>query len=822
MDLSLLTSVSLIVAQASIPTRGLIWIDWMIVLGYLIGTLWLGWYLGRGQSDVREYFVGSGRMNYVLIGISLFASLLSTISYLSMPGEAIGKGPVWMATFIGYPIVFLIVGFGLLPVYMRQTVTSAYELLEARLGRGIRRLGATLFILLRLVWMSTLVYFAASALSVIFGISPKWEPLIVALTGLVAVVYTSLGGLRAVVITDCLQTILLYLGALGVIAIVTMKLGLSWFPTQWHPHWDHQPIISWDPSVRLTVVGVVVSRVIWQVCTMGGDQVSVQRFMATHDAVAARRSLAVNLLVGTVVLTTLFLAGFALLAYYEANPEHLGSTLSLALDADKVFPHFIAHGLPPVVSGLVVSALLAAAMSSFDSGVNSITAVVFTDFISTPNETNATHEAAKRRQFRHARWLALVIGLVVIATSGAVKYVPGNISAITGKTVNLLTVPIFCLFFFALFVKRATPVGALCGCVAGTISAVCIAFSGPIFGYLASTGTDPVSFIWMPPGALVVNLVVGWIACRLLPTGDSMKARGARYLPIVVALCFVVWLSTAGRPSRHIRLNKTDRQHCLEVLRSGLRSDQFWPSMHAAEGLTLSGRSSEVRQYLTPRLKEDLDDRQRCGVARELARAGDLRQLQVLVRMLRKSEDFAHVHAAESLYKVGHGEPFPELRAAQDHSDALPLKLMAAAALAKGQDQASLRLIRDHLNTDDLDAIRLSAWILGRIGSRQDIAPIRAHLATELPPDIRAMLEHALAALGDQRGLAALKANLSDADPQIRTYAATFAGDARDVAAAPMLKSMLEDPNLDTRIRAAQSLLDLSNRFPDAVTEDVD
>lgn len=791
------------------PVHGLAVIDWIIIVIYALGTLWLGWHFGRQQTSTKEYFVGSGGMNTTLIGISLFATLLSTISYLSIPGEAIGKGPVWMASMLSYPFVFLVAGFIMLPVYMRQKVTSAYELLEERLGKGTRRLGGALFISLRLVWMSTLIYFAATALAIIFNVDPKWEPLIVAITGFVAVGYTSLGGLRAVVITDLMQTILLYFGAVLTISIITFKMGgFGWFPTEWHSSWDNQPLFSFDPSVRVSVMATIFSVLIWQIATIGGDQTSVQRFMATTDAKAARRSLAANLIVGVIVLSTLFLAGFALLGYYEHSPEALGGGLTLKDNADKVFPYFIASGLPPIVAGLVVSAIFAAAMSSIDSGINSITAVVTTDFL-----PPVDGEDKERRRLKNAKWLAFLIGAIIVAASSLVKFIPGNITAITNKTVNLLTVPIFCLFFFALFVKNAKPLGAWIGCVAGVITAGSIAFSGPIFGFAADTARDPVSFIWMAPATLVVNISVGWLACCVLPSRESKSNRVLSVIPAAMALAFVAMLLTSLRPSMHINLSEADRARCVKILREGLHSDEFWPSIHAAEGLTIGGHGDEVREYLEPKLTTDLDDQQKCGVARELYRAGDHDKAKIMLDILKSSNDFGHIHAAESLYKVYPiGDDSGLRHAFESAPKGSKLGLMAAGALAKAGDANAMAYLREMLQSDTLDIYQISAWILARIGSAEDIKPIRDRLEETKDPIVRAYLEHALASLGDKKGLAALNDNLKNDDAAIRTYAATFAGDARAVGVSPKLLKLLDDPNLDTRIRAAQSLLDLANR----------
>ncbi len=479
-----------------------------LVLGAYVGlTLWLGWFYGRRQSSTREYFVGSGRMHPVAIGVSLFATLVSTVSYLSVPGETLGRGPVLLVQLLALPLVYLVVGYGLLPAYMRHRVTSAYELLEVRLGAGARLLGATMFLALRLAWMSLVVYAASVALTVMIGAGPSAVPLVVVFTAAVAVAYTSVGGLRAVVVTDCIQSLLLFGGALLVLGIVTVELGgFEWFPTTWRDNWDSQPLFSLDPATRVTAFGTVISTMVWYVATAGGDQVSVQRFMATTDLRAARRAYGTQLVAIAVVTTVLALVGVALLGYFESFPEQLGAGMSLRADADQVFPFFIANRLPSGIAGLVVAAMFAAAMSSVDSGVNSISAVVLTDFLGRSRKQPRDDAA----QLRLARRLAVATGALIVLGSFLMERVPGNITEVTSKTSNLLTAPIFGLFLFALFLPRVRPSGAWIGTAAGLAAAVLVAFSGPIFGMDPETGGDPVSFQWVASVSLLVQVVVGW------------------------------------------------------------------------------------------------------------------------------------------------------------------------------------------------------------------------------------------------------------------------------------------------------------------------
>lgn len=492
-------------------------LDWTLLALYAALTMGLAWWASRRQETTREYFTGSGQMHPVLIGVSLFVTLLSTITYLALPGEILGKGPTYLANYLVYPLIFLTVTRVLLPLYMRHKVTSAYALLEERLGLPARLLGASLFVFLRLIWMGLMILLTSKALVLVMQVDEKWVPLVAVVTGLFTVAYTSIGGLRAVVLTDFMQTLLLYGGALLVIGTVTFKMGgFSWFPTEWQEGvWDQQPLFSLDLSERVTLVGSMISIFLWMVATSAGDQMSVQRFMATHDVAAARRAVAMQLSVGVLVGLTLGLVGLSLLGYYQAHPELLPAGKTLRQAADQIFPLFIVNELPPGLTGLVIAGLFAAAMSSIDSGVNSITAVVTTDFLQRFGREPKTDAA----QVAFSRRLALGIGLVVVVLSLFVDRIPGNFMEITNKTVNVPSVPIALLFVFALLLPRTSPAGAWIGVLSSLAAAVLVAFSGPLFvpDFDPKTMRDPVSFQWSSSAALIVGLLAGGLGSRLFP-----------------------------------------------------------------------------------------------------------------------------------------------------------------------------------------------------------------------------------------------------------------------------------------------------------------
>ena len=507
---------------ATQSARGLQTVDWVVIRLYGAVMLALGLYCARRQKSAKDYFLGGGNMHWMAVGISLFATLLSTISYLATPGEMIKNGPVVLSAAFAPPIAFLVAGFLLIPRIMRHRVTSAYELLETQLGLGPRLMAALIFVTMRLVWMGLMLNICAKAMVTMLGLRPEFQPWIVLVAGIIAVGYTTLGGLRAVVITDVVQFLLLMGGAVLTLVLITVKMGgLSWFPTQWASHWDAQPVFSFDPHVRVTVVGSIVAGALWWICTAGSDQTAIQRYMATRDVRAARRSFFVNSCADLTVMITLGLVGLALLGYYMAHPQHVVGAGGVVENADKLFPQYIANQLPVGIAGLVVVALFAAAMSSVDSGVNAVTAVVMTDFIG----RFRGRPRSERHELRLAQLLTLGIGVVIVLLNTIVDKVPGNILEVTSKTVNLLVAPLFGLFFMALFVRWATSFGAIFGSIYGATAAVLVGFWDML------TGLEPLSFQWMSAVALSVNIVAGMLL-SLLPT--------RRLTPSQIVFCSIV------------------------------------------------------------------------------------------------------------------------------------------------------------------------------------------------------------------------------------------------------------------------------------------
>ena len=254
---------------------------------------------------------------------------------------------------------------------------------------------------------------------------------------------------------------------------------------------------------------------------------------------------------------------------------------------------------------------------------------------------------------------------------------------------------------------------------------------------------------------------------------------------------------------------------CMSILRGGLASDEFWPAMHAAEALTYADAGSEVIVTLKVRLPNEQDDQRRCGLVRELYRAGDHSHLQILFDVLGNPSSKGRTHAAESLYKIGQTDDKKLLREAMNQSEIIPLQIMAAAALVKAEDPNAKDLVRQQLQSSDATARNLSAWVIGRHGDKDDAKVVKTLLQKETAATSKdemtvTFMAVSLASLGDSEGRAALVNQLSSPNPIARAMAAEFAVLSRTTEALEKLQELLKDSALDVRIRSAQSIIALS------------
>jgi SSS family solute:Na+ symporter len=485
-------------------------LDLIVIIGYGIGMLVVGFYFSRVNKSSDDYMLGGRKMKSWRVGLSLFATLFSAVTYLSMPGEMIKHGPMIWSMVAALPFIYLVVAYFFIPFIMKLQITSAYELLETRLGLRNRLLAAIYFLIMRFVWMAVIIYMVSEKVIVPLMGWPEHTALMVSIVmGIVTVIYTSFGGLRGVVLTDVVQTFILFGGTILAIILIIKQLGSvsAIIPSPWPEHWSVW--IFFDPKVRVSFLTAFITSFGWYVCTAGSDQMAIQRYLATRDVKSAQRMYLSSIVSNLLVYILLAVLGLALFAYFKIHQELLAAGASVIDGADLLFPRFIVIGLPAGFSGLVLAGLLAASMSSLSSGINSSALSIINDFILRFRKKPIT-EAEK---IKLAKIISIGIGVIIVLLSLIIGNIKGNLVELTYKTINLLVAPLFVPFFMAMFVRKATPAATFIGTLTSGIVATMISFSQELFSIT-------ISFLWIIPGSFLAGVIISVVLCAL-PFGQS-------------------------------------------------------------------------------------------------------------------------------------------------------------------------------------------------------------------------------------------------------------------------------------------------------------
>ncbi len=534
---------------AAISAGGLTTLDTFVVAVYLAAMLAMGFRIARKNASTEDFFVGGRDLPAWAVGISLIASLLSTITYLGMPSEMFRTGIGFLTRQLGIPLVLLIVWFLWIPFFMRLRLTSAYEYLERRFNYPTRVIAAAFCICLLLGWMAVVVLTASGAMVEIANLRLGWffssdqadadMHAVILGIGLFSVLYTTLGGLRAVVWTDVVQFFVLLIGAfftMGVIAWQTQSGLGDWLTFSKGYTFEKVEWFSWDVTNRSTVFSISIGMFFWHACTHGANQVALQRYFSVKDVAAARRSFLVNALssIGLGVL----LAGVGLaLMYFVLNDgfvsgdmlqtqEQLQSDdLAVRTVAQKrVFPQFIRLYLPSGMRGLVIAALFAAAMSTIDSGANSISTIVTVDFL----RRNRKEASSLQGELKVARLLTASMGLVIVGVTIWLYHLSKetNIIDLCQRGFNCFLGPLGGLFVLAMFSRRATPVTVIPAVLVGEAVGIGGSYSMDLFGVQFSTHL-------VVPASWLATVMVSLFLSLIFQTRATLDSQRWMWKPVV-------------------------------------------------------------------------------------------------------------------------------------------------------------------------------------------------------------------------------------------------------------------------------------------------
>lgn len=478
-------------------------VDSAVIVLYFLSLVLIGWFFSRRQKSSEDYFKGGHRIPWWAAGLSLFATSLSAITFMSIPAKAYVSDWSYMLFNSGIVLVCPVIMFLFIPYFRKLKISTAYEYLERRFNYATRFICSVAFIVYQVGRMGIVLFLPSIAIHIVTGVDIF---LCIALMGVFSILYTRMGGIEAVVWTDALQTVILLGGAVFAVFHIVHSSGLGMADTISTAAACGKFSFG-DTRFDLTDASmwtVLIATVFTNLTTYGTDQSMVQRYLTTSSQKAAQKSVLTNAVIAVPATVVFFLIGTVLFVYYRTNPAEMSVTME---NTDAVFPWYIYCNLPVGVTGLLISGIFAAAMSTLSGSMNSAATAYVTDI--RPKLTGRS-AGDKDGGLKVAKRSTFVIGTLSLLF--ACLMATWDIDSLWdefNKILGLILGSMGGLFMLGMVTKKANATGALAGMAISVIVQFIVARFTPVYLLLYTT----VGFI--------VCFVVGYVVSLLFPTGKT-------------------------------------------------------------------------------------------------------------------------------------------------------------------------------------------------------------------------------------------------------------------------------------------------------------
>ncbi len=498
-------------------------IDWCVCAAYLAVVFGLAFRSAKGQQDNEDYFIGGRNMNWFVVGVSMFATSFSSISFLGLPQRGAYQDFSFYLTILFIPFVITpILWWIFVPMFVRLKVSSGYEYLGRRFGLPAQRIGSGLYCVYAIGWMGTMLYAMALTVQTVMGLNEAQYFFALVGIGAFATLYTVMGGLKAVIWTDVLQAVVL-----GSAIVVVMFLAVGRIDGSWSGFWaiatEHNKfqmfhlntnlLASENFTGRNTVFTAAAFGLFMYLPGYAVSQNMIQRYVCAGSLAKGRGVVVLSAVINAGLGLLFLLVGTALFAFYS-QPGGIGlpaAGVEIAKE-DQILPYFVAKQLPGVgLVGLILAGLFAAAMSTIDSGINGVTSVIVYDWLSD-----------KELSLRVSRILTTLLGVIVIGAAILVSFIDENvidiIMAIAGTFLGML----LAIYLLGMLLPRANLPGILIGLAVGL---VCLA--------LVWIFTDIPKW-WFGAFTIVPTFIAGAMASLFFPRPpesalmDTLLRRGKK------------------------------------------------------------------------------------------------------------------------------------------------------------------------------------------------------------------------------------------------------------------------------------------------------
>lgn len=482
-------------------------LDLATIAVYLVLVVGIGVISGRHQSR-KEFFLASGTMGWFVVGLSVMATLFSSNSFVFYPAAALGDSLRIGLSLLAFTLMTPVVIWIFIPVYSRLKVETAYEYLERRFHVSVRSLASALFVLLRIGWMASATYAASLVLARVANLPQTG--VILGLGGF-AIAYTMIGGLRAVMWTDVIQ-FFVFAGTIVVALVLVVAKSESGAGEILRTYFEGREGLVIDFEMSMTLAygswAILIGVFLEAVSAFGVDQVAVQRYLSAKSERSSQLGAAVNLVGMWVVLPGLLLIGVGLYDWFTRHPADLGGeSLARILAenpkaADEGMPRFVRLHFPPGLAGLFLAALIAAIMSSIDSGIHSVTTALVVDF--RDRLLPRFRPEDPRRDLWMIRTMIVVIGAIAIGLACLVGPL-GNVFDIGKKLTAAFGGPLLAIFVLGFFSRRCTWPAVLVGITLSTAMTLVLMYTQDWFS------------VWYWPVGFFLSLLSGWLLSYFFP-----------------------------------------------------------------------------------------------------------------------------------------------------------------------------------------------------------------------------------------------------------------------------------------------------------------
>lgn len=492
-------------------------VDLVVFLVYMIGIILFGASFFWKKRSADDYMSGGGRLPSWAIGMSIFATFVSSISFLALPGNAYLSNWNGFVFSLSIPLAAILAVKFFVPLYRSIKSPSAYYYLEMRFGGWARTYASICYLLTQLARMGAIMYLLALPMNAMFGWSIS---MIIIVTGISVIIYATMGGLEAVIWTDAVQGIVLIFGALSCLLLIMFSM----------PEGPGQvfTIANQDNKFSLGSMGwsltestfwvILIYGLFINLQNFGVDQNYVQRYVSARNEKEAIKSTWLGSILYVPVSLLFFFIGTALYSYYQAMPELLPEHLHASEAADKVFPYFIVMGLPTGMTGLLIASIFAAGMSTVSTSINSSATVILSDHYQKYINKGHTDKQSMRVLFISSALmgtLSIIVALLFNGVESALDAWWALASIFSGGVLGLFLLGFMC--------KNVNRIYAAIGVVLGVIVIGWMSLS-PVFftdGFLSEFRSPFHANLTIVFGTLVIFLT-GFLLSRVF----NSKAEG--------------------------------------------------------------------------------------------------------------------------------------------------------------------------------------------------------------------------------------------------------------------------------------------------------